>query len=132
MGCVFVVPYPTHCNILVPRRNKMNLQKLQSQRYCTKKIIEGFIETLSKAKENEDMVDFESFLETIQKKVDILQSLNENIFSQTDADNTDSEMISSEEYSLDIKIKLRKFRRFIAQCPSLEDRERNSGFRNTG
>ncbi|XP_045206508.2 uncharacterized protein LOC123558696 [Mercenaria mercenaria] len=101
----------------------MNLQKLQCQRNGIKKIIERFIEKLAEASEEDDMIEFDATLETVQSKVDILQSLNEKILAQTDVDATEDEMVESEEYTLNLEIRLRKFKRYIAERSSHKDKE---------
>ena len=89
-----------------------DLEKQLSQRFGLKKIIERFIEKLAEAKEEDDMLQYETTIEALQNKVCSLQSLNEKILSLTDAESTPDEMLESEEYTFDLEVKLRKCRQY--------------------
>ena len=64
----------------------MNLQKLQTQRDWHRRFIERYLKNIEKAKENDSMLEFGAILAAIEGKVQILETLNDKIFSQTGAD----------------------------------------------
>ncbi|KAH3842838.1 hypothetical protein DPMN_116342 [Dreissena polymorpha] len=45
----------------------------------------------------------------------ILESINEKILSQTEVDSIQEEMLTTEKYTIDIKIKFRKLKAFLEQ-----------------
>ncbi|KAH3867127.1 hypothetical protein DPMN_030252 [Dreissena polymorpha] len=100
-----------------------DLEKQLSQRLGLKKIIERFIEKLAEAKEEDDMLQYETTIEALQNKVCSLQSLNEKILSLTDAESTPDEMLESEEYTFDLEVKLRKCRQYLLQKSTSKDAE---------
>ena len=100
-----------------------DLEKQLSQRLGLKKIIERFIEKLAEAKEEDDMLQYETTVEALQNKVCSLQSLNEKILSLTDAESTPDEMLESEEYTFDLEVKLRKCRQYLLQKSTIKDAE---------
>ncbi|KAH3699955.1 hypothetical protein DPMN_074917 [Dreissena polymorpha] len=100
-----------------------DLEKQLSQRLDLKKIIEQFIEKLAEAKEEDDMLQYETTIEALQTKICSLQSLNEKILSLTDAESTPDEMLESEEYTFDLEVKLRKSRQYLLQKSTSKDAE---------
>lgn len=84
----------------------MNLQKLQTQREGHRRFIERYLEKIELAKKNESLVEFNAILKTIQEKLQVLETLNEKILSQTDADGTAEETFETDEYTMEMEIKL--------------------------
>ncbi|XP_053376643.1 uncharacterized protein LOC128547613 [Mercenaria mercenaria] len=66
------------------------------------------------------MSEFRAILESVTGKFENLVSLNEKILEQTEIGEIEEEIITSEEYSLAIQIKLREFQEFS------ESREKSS------
>ena len=64
----------------------MNLQKLQTQRDWHRRFIERYLKNIEKAKETDSMLEFGAILAAIEGKVQILETLNDKILSQTCAD----------------------------------------------
>ena len=52
------------------------------------------------------MVEFDAILAAIEGKVQILETLNDNILSQTDADGTEEETFQTDEYFMELEIEL--------------------------
>ncbi|KAH3880054.1 hypothetical protein DPMN_003966 [Dreissena polymorpha] len=76
---------------------------------------------MAEAKEEDDMLQYETTVEALQNKVCSLQSLNEKILSLTDAKSTPDEMLESEEYTFDLEVKLRKFQQYLLQKSTSKD-----------
>lgn len=91
---------------------KMNLQKLLSQREGNKGVISRYLEKIESLKENFNLLKFNAVLESLESKKNVLDSLNEKILSQTDAENTQEEIMAADEYMLDFEIQLRELRAF--------------------
>ena len=110
----------------------MNLQKLQTQRECHQRFIVRYLEKMEEGKEEDSMVEFNAIFAAIEGKVQILETLNDRILSQTDTDGTKEETFQTYDYSMELEIKLCRLRGFrgqqISECSSthLEDRG-NSG-----
>ncbi|XP_053406494.1 uncharacterized protein LOC128559265 [Mercenaria mercenaria] len=100
----------------------MKVDKLRSLRDSQRKVIEIQLEKIQRAKENSSMLEFRTILESITNKVENLKSLNEKILEQTEITEIEEELISSEEFSLQIEIQLRQFREF----DNFSNQERNN------
>ena len=61
------------------------------------------------------MVEFDAILAAIEGKVQILGILNDKILSQTDADGTEEETFQTDEYFMELEIKLCRLRAFRGQ-----------------
>ena len=84
----------------------MNSQKLQTQREGLRRFKERYLEKIEGAKEEESMVEFNAILKSIEDKVQILDTLNDKILSQTDTDGTEEEAFQTHEYTMEVEIKL--------------------------
>ena len=82
------------------------------------------------------MVKFDAILKSIADKVQILDTLNDKLLSQTDADRTEEKTFQTDEYTMEAEIKLCHLRVFrgqqISVCSStrqdgLQDDQGNSG-----
>ena len=93
----------------------MNLQKLQTQREGHRRFVEKYLEKIEEAKEGVSMMEFDPILKSIEDKVQILDTLNDKILSQTDADGTEKETFQTDEYTMEIEIKLCHLRAFRGQ-----------------
>ena len=71
----------------------MNLQKLQTQRERERhrRFIVRYLQKIEEAKEDDSMVEFDAIIATIDGNVKILETLNDKIVSQTDADGTEEQ-----------------------------------------
>ena len=98
----------------------MNLQKLQTQREGHRRFIVRYLQKIEEAKENDSMVEFDAIFAAIEGKVEILEALNNKILSQTDADGTEEETFQTDEYSMELEIKLCRLRAFRGQQNSSE------------
>ena len=98
----------------------MNLQKLQTQREGHRRFIARYLQKIEEAKENDSMVEFDAIFAAIEGKVEILEALNDKILSQTDADGTEEETFQTDEYSMELEIKLCRLRAFRGQQNSSE------------
>ena len=98
----------------------MNLQKLQTQREGHRRFIARYLQKIEEAKENDSMVEFDAIFAAIEGKVGILEALNDKILSQTDADGTEEETFQTDEYSMELEIKLCRLRAFRGQQNSSE------------
>jgi hypothetical protein len=75
---------PDHADIgAATARISMNLQKPQTHREGHRRFIERCLEKIELAKENESLVEFNGFLKTMEEKLQVLETLNEKILSQT-------------------------------------------------
>ena len=93
----------------------MNLQKLQTQREGHRRFIERYLQKIEQTKENDSVVEFDAILAAIEGKVQILETLNDKILSQTDADGTEEETFQTDEYFMKLEIKLCRLRAFRGQ-----------------
>ena len=93
----------------------MNLQKLQTQREGHRRLIVRYLEKIEEAKEEDSMVKFDAIFAAIEGKVQILETLNDKILSQTDADGTEEETFQTVVYSMELEIKLCRLRVFGGQ-----------------
>ncbi|XP_053405674.1 uncharacterized protein LOC128559007 [Mercenaria mercenaria] len=93
----------------------MNLQKLQTQREGHRRFVDRYLIKIEHAKENSSLLEFNAILESIEAKVQILETLNEKILSNTEIECIEDEIFQAEEYSLQLEIKLRQLREFRNQ-----------------
>ena len=61
------------------------------------------------------MVEFDAILAAIEGKVQILETVNDKILSQTDADGIEEETLQTDEYFMDLEIELCRLRAFPGQ-----------------
>jgi len=59
----------------------------------------------------------------VEEKVAILQNINEKILSLTYAADTPEEIVEIEEYTLDVKIKLRQYKKILQRRSDTQNRE---------
>lgn len=83
----------------------MDLTKLKKKRATQKAVISRHLQKLEDSVE--DSVQFQTILHNLQNKVAALEDINENIISQTDADDYEIEMVETEDYMLDMKDRIR-------------------------
>ena len=96
----------------------MNLQKLISTRAAHRKVVEGQLYRITEDFGSEDI---SAILEGALEKI----VLNENILSQTYVADIESEIIESEEFTIDMESKIRKIRRdFTHQGETCNDATR--------
>ncbi|XP_045171011.2 uncharacterized protein LOC123533438 [Mercenaria mercenaria] len=93
----------------------MNLQKLQTQREGHRRFVDRYLIKIEQAKENSSLLEFNAILESVEAKVQILETLNEKILSNTAIECIEDEIFQAEEYSLQLEIKLRQLREFRNQ-----------------
>jgi hypothetical protein len=55
----------------------------------------------------DDCVQFQTIFHNLQSKVAALEELNENIIYQTNEDNFEIKMVETEDYMLDLNIRIR-------------------------
>lgn len=88
----------------------MNLQKLRSVREGQRRII---TRQLEKFEGELSQVEKLELLEIITEKADIIRGLNDKIVNHQDTDDIESELYDSEEYSIELNLKLRKLRESV-------------------
>jgi len=99
------------------------MEKYLGQQLCFRRVIDSFVNKLEEAKEEEDLENIETFIEKVKEKVAILQNVNENVLSPTDAADTPEEIVEIEEYTLDVEIKLRKYKKILQRRSDTQNRE---------
>lgn len=93
----------------------MNLQKLFAQCASQRRLIKGCLEKIEAAKSGERFIKFDTILETLERKVSVLDTLNEKIQSNIDIDGMEDETLDAEEYSIELEIKLRHLKAYAAE-----------------
>ena len=86
----------------------MELLKLKKRRGAQKSVI---TRQITKLGETEDMDHFQTIMKSLQTKYAALVDLNENILALTDEDNYETEMVDTEDFMLDLKLKLQDFQK---------------------
>ncbi len=85
----------------------MNLQKLISTREGQRRVIsrqlEKFNDELSQSEKT-------ALFEIMEEKADIIKNLNEKIVNHPDVEDLESALVESDEYSIDLRLKLRKLK----------------------
>ena len=76
------------------------------------------------------MVEFDAILKSIEDKVQILDTLNDKILSQTDADGTEEETFQNDKCTMEVEIKLCHLRAFRGQQKSVWSSPRRDGPRD--
>ena len=89
----------------------MKLDKLQSVRDAQRKVVENLFQKIDIAKEN-SMLEFRTILKSISTKAENLESLNTKIIEQLEVSDIEDEIVSYEDYSLQLEIRL-KFANFV-------------------
>lgn len=100
----------------------MNLQRLKTQRDAQRDTIEKHLQRLdvAKTKTNNNMVQFNTIFKSLENKVNLLTSINEEMLSEVDVADVHEEIVTTDEYSLDLELQmgdLRDFREGNAQRP---------------
>jgi hypothetical protein len=90
----------------------MNLQKLLSHREGHRTVIKRNLEKINEAKENGRLSELHAILDMLETKVKTLDSLNEKLLSQTDVEGIEQEIITTDEYSLELEMQLRDLRKY--------------------
>ena len=86
----------------------MDLLKLKKRRSAQKSVITRQITNIG---ETEDMDHFQTIMKSLQTKYTDLVDLNENILAMTDEDDYETEMADTEDFMLDLKLKLQDFQK---------------------
>ena len=86
----------------------MELLKLKKRRGAQKSVI---TRQITKLGETEDMDHFQTIMKSLQTKYAALVDLNENILALTDEDDYETEMVDTEDFMLDLKLKLQDFQK---------------------
>ncbi|XP_053398291.1 uncharacterized protein LOC128556688 [Mercenaria mercenaria] len=90
----------------------MNLQKLISTREGQRRLIsiqlEKFNNELSQSEKT-------ALLEIMEEKAEIIKNLNEKIVNHPDVEDLETELVDSDEYSIDLRLKLRKLKEDITK-----------------
>ena len=86
----------------------MELLKLKKRRGAQKSVI---TRQITKLRETEDMDHFQTIMKSLQTKYAALVDLNENILALTDEDDYQTEMVDTEDFMLDLKLKLQDFQK---------------------
>ena len=86
----------------------MELLKLKKRRGAQKSAI---ARQITKLGETEDMDHFQTIMKSLQTKYAALVDLNENILALTDEDDYETEMVDTEDFMLDLKLKLQDFQK---------------------
>jgi hypothetical protein len=89
----------------------MNLQKLILIRSGNRSVISKLLGKIEEVKEKSDKIEFNAILEALESKTNTLDALDEKILSQTGVEYT-KELITTEEYKLELEIQLRKLRAY--------------------
>ena len=84
----------------------MELLTLKKRRGAQKSVI---TRQITKLGETEDMDHFQTIMKSLQTKYAALVDLNENILALTDEDDYETEMVDTEDFMLDLKLKLQDF-----------------------
>jgi transposase InsO family protein len=90
----------------------MNLQKLLTSREGQRRIISRQLE---KFNHELSISEKTALLEIMEEKAELIKNLNEKILNHADIGDLESELVDSEEYSIDLRLKLRKLREDIAK-----------------
>lgn len=93
----------------------MNLQRLLSMREGHRSVIKHHLEKINDAKGDSTLIVFNTILDALESMVKLLGSLNEKILGQTEVATIEEEIITAEEYSLELEINLQQLRAFRDQ-----------------
>ena len=85
----------------------MELLKLKKRRSAQKSVITRQITKLGET----DVDHFQTIMKSLQTKYAALVDLNENILVLTDEDDYETEMVDTEDFMLDLKLKLQDFQK---------------------
>ena len=86
----------------------MELLKLKKRKSAQKSVI---TRQITKLGETEDVDHFQTIMKSLQTKYAALVDLNENILVLTDEDDYETEMVDTEDFMLDLKLKLQEFQK---------------------
>ena len=86
----------------------MELLRLKKRRGAQKSVI---TRQITKLGETENMDHFQTIMKSLQTKYAALVDLNENILALTDEDDYETEMVDTEDFMLDLKLKLQDFQK---------------------
>ena len=86
----------------------MELLKLRKRRSAQKSVI---TRQITKLGETEDVDHFQTIMKSLQTKYAALVDLKENILVLTDEDDYETEMVDTEDFMLDLKLKLQDFQK---------------------
>ena len=86
----------------------MELLRLKKRRGAQKSVI---TRQITKLGETEDMDHFQTIMKSLQTKYAALVDLNENILALTDEDDYETGMVDTEDFMLDLKLKLQDFQK---------------------
>ncbi|XP_053388224.1 uncharacterized protein LOC128551402, partial [Mercenaria mercenaria] len=96
----------------------MNLQKLISTREGQRRLIsiqlDKFNNELSQSEKT-------ALLEIMEEKAEIIKNLNEKIVNHPDVDDLETELVDSDEYSIDLRLKLRKLKEDITKSSDVKN-----------
>ncbi|KAH3707446.1 hypothetical protein DPMN_066852 [Dreissena polymorpha] len=84
----------------------MNLQKLRSNRGGTKRTIAILLEKIEEKKENGTLIEINILLKKMKTKVEMLETFNEKILSNTDTEEIEDEIVETDIYVMDLRMKL--------------------------
>lgn len=104
-----------HTHFCCRDKPNRNLQKLLSHREGHRSVIKRNIEQINDAKENGRLSEFNAILDMLETKVKTLDSLNEKVLSQIDVEGIEQEIITTDEYSLELEIQLRDLSEYSHQ-----------------
>ncbi|KAH3866490.1 hypothetical protein DPMN_029554 [Dreissena polymorpha] len=93
----------------------MNLQKLHLIRDGHRGVIQRHLQNIEDATSDSTLIEFSTILEALETKMKILESINEKILSQTEVDGIQEEMLTTEEYTINMEIKFWKLKAFLEQ-----------------
>ena len=88
------------------------------QREGHRRFIERYLQKIEEAMEKYSMVEFVVILTAIEGKLEILETLNDKILPQTDADGTEEKVFQTHKYSVGLEIKLCRLWAFLGQQTS--------------
>jgi len=108
---------------MTKEKMQTTMEKYLGQRLGFRRVIDSFVNKLEEGKEEDYLENIDTFIEKVEEKVAILQNINEKILSLTDAADTPEEIVEIEEYTVDVEIKLRKFKKFLQRHTDTLNRE---------
>ncbi|KAH3778950.1 hypothetical protein DPMN_180429 [Dreissena polymorpha] len=82
----------------------MNLQKLRSNKGGTKRTIAILLEKIDEKKENGTRIEINSLLKKLETKVQMLETLNEKILSNTETEEIEDEIVETDIYVMDLRM----------------------------
>ncbi|KAH3728943.1 hypothetical protein DPMN_054906 [Dreissena polymorpha] len=84
----------------------MNLQKLRSNRRGNKRTIAILLEKIEEKKENGTLIEINLLLKMLETKMEMLETLNEKILSNTETEEMEDEIVETEINMMDLRMKL--------------------------